>query len=81
MGMNVREESTQKRHDESMAMGERFLESWEKDHKLREKELELSILRDKRERRFFWVAIFSLLVSAGSLYVAALVLHVSCLPQ
>jgi len=43
--------------------------------------LQLAILREKRERWLFWVAIASLFVSGGSLYVASLALYFSYFPR
>ena len=86
--INVREGGEQRRHEERMAMRARLLESLETDHKLREreialreKELNLSVRRDLRERWLFLVAFASLFVSGGSLYVAAWVLKVASLPK
>jgi len=70
MSMAVREEKEQARHDERMAAAKR-------DTDIRERELEFSISRDKREWWLFWVAIVSLGVSIASLLVASLALYCS----
>jgi len=46
---------------------------------LEAKNLEINRRRDKREGWLFWVAIASLFVAGGSLYVAALTLHFALL--
>ena len=70
--MNVREESTQKRHEELMS-------AMDRDATIREKDHEINVGRDKRERWLLVLAIGSLLVALSSLWIAGTALRISCL--
>ena len=82
------EGSTQKRHNEYMAvehrkieLHEQDIELWKKDIELREGDHKLNVSRDWREKRLFGIAFVSIAVSVAAFVLSLLSFLYFCAPR